>query len=91
MPFLHEVWPGTNKFYCGCCISGSFKDIFASLCWYGSAAIAVIMLSIFVVGKVWEVTPVLPILFYALVAFTTIMLNLTACTDPGIIPRKPFL
>jgi hypothetical protein len=37
------------------------------------------------------VTPALPIIFYLSVILTTIFYNLTACTDPGIIPRRPIL
>jgi hypothetical protein len=44
-----------------------------------------------VTPNAWDVTPALPILFYLTIALTTLFLNLTGCTDPGIIPRRPYI
>lgn len=92
MPFLYEIWPGRNRFCCGACITGPKADCGASLCWYICSGMGIILFSIFIVGKVWtSVTPVLPILLLLCLTVTTIFYNLTACTDPGIIPRRPVL
>ena len=40
---------------------------------------------------IWDVSPAIPILFYLSVAVTLLFLNLTNCTDPGFVPRRPFL
>jgi CHASE2 domain-containing sensor protein len=87
------VWPGNNNFFCGCCITASTKkDCGANACWYCCALLLLILYCIFVVGDVWtKVTPALPILLFLSVATTTLFLNLTSCTDPGIIPRRPIL
>lgn len=92
MPALHEVWPGKNRFWCGCCITGSARDCGAAACWYVCAISVLAVYCVFAIRDVWtKATPVLPILLFLSVAVTTLFLNLTACTDPGIIPRKPIL
>lgn len=92
MPKLHEAWPGKNRFCFGCCITGPLADCGPNLCWYVCSIGVLIPFSIFITGHLWvEVTPALPILFYLSLIFTTIFYNLVSCTDPGIIPRKPYL
>jgi hypothetical protein len=92
MPKLHQVWPGSNRFYGGVCITGPIQDCAANSCWYVCAIIVLVLYSLFVLQGVWRnATPALPILFYLEAVVTTIFLNLTSCTDPGIIPRKPIL
>jgi hypothetical protein len=91
MPFLYETWPGDNRFCCGCLIAGPLRDCAANSCWYVCALISLIPVSIFITPSVWNVSPALSILFYLSIAFTTFFLNLTSCTDPGIVPRKPYL
>ena len=67
-------------------------DCGPNLCWYICALVALVLMSIFVFGKVWrEATPALPIIFCLCVIFTTVFYNLTAFTDPGIIPRRAIL
>ena len=90
MPKLYETWPGKNRFCCGC-ITGPLGDLCANMTFYVCAVIIVIPYSIFMVEKIWEVSPAIPILFFLAIATTTLFLNLTSCTDPGIIPRRPFL
>jgi palmitoyltransferase ZDHHC9/14/18 len=46
---------------------------------------------VFVVGVNWEVNPALPLIFLLCVALMYFFLYLTACSNPGIIPKKPFL
>ena len=46
---------------------------------------------VFVVGVNWEVNPALPILFLLCVALMYFFLYLTSCSNPGIIPKRPFL
>ncbi len=92
MPKLYEVWPGTNRFCCNYCITGPRSDLAANSYWYICALLVVVIYSIFITGRVWtNATPALPIIFYLSVIVTTLFLNLTACSDPGIIPRKSIL
>lgn len=91
MPLISSSWPGTNRFCLGCLIAGPLADFAANSCWYGCAIITIIPISIFITPEVWKITPVLPILFYLIILLTTIFLNLTGCTDPGIIPRRPYI
>lgn len=92
MPKLHEAWPGKNRFFCNCCITGPASDCGANSCWYVCALIVVVLYCVFILKSVWvHLTPALPVLFFLSVAATTVFLNLTSCTDPGIIPRKPIL
>lgn len=91
MPFLHDSWPGTNRFLIGYAIAGPISDCAANACWYICALFALIPVSIFVTPEVWNVSPVLPIIFYFTIALTTLFHILTGCTDPGIIPRRPYL
>jgi CHASE2 domain-containing sensor protein len=68
------------------------KDCGPNACWYVCSLIVVVLFCIFVIKQVWiNVTPALPILFFLSVITTTVFLNLTSCTDPGIIPRRPLL
>lgn len=46
---------------------------------------------VFVVGTNWEVNPALPILFIVGVLLMYYFLAMTACSDPGIIPKRPIL
>ena len=87
----YETWPGTNRFLpCGCML-GPLSDISANLCVYCCVLGVSIPYCIFMLPKVWEVSPALPIIFLICVATTILFLNLTQCTDPGIIPRRPYL
>ena len=91
MPWLYEVWPARNRFCCKRML-GPASDTAPSLCWYICAALVVTLYSIFVLPTLWnQVTPALPVIFYLSVALTTVFYNLTACTDPGVIPRRPIL
>jgi len=92
MPYLYQVWPGRNRFLCKTFMIGPAADCGPNLCWYISAVLAVTLYSLFVLPTIWEkVTPALAVIFYLSVIFTSIFYNLTACTDPGIIPRRPIL
>jgi hypothetical protein len=91
MPALHKAWPGNNRFFCGCCITGPGKDapglIFIYLCLFTM----IIAFTVFMFRANWDLSPVLPILYYVSCFTFNIFILLTACTDPGIIPRRPFL
>lgn len=91
MTKLYEVWPGRNRFLGFGCITGPTRDFFANLVFYICALAAVIPYSIFMLSKIWETSPIIPIIFLLSIIITTVFLNLTSCTDPGIIPRRPFL
>ena len=91
MARLYNAWPGRNRFLpCGC-IMGPAGDFCANIYFYACAIIIIIPYSIFMLPSIWKITPAIPILFYGSIVLTTLFLNLTQCTDPGIIPRRPFL
>lgn len=91
MPKLYETWPGTNRFLpCGCTI-GPAGDMCANLCIYVCMLGALIPYCIFMLPKIWKASPALPIVFLVSLAATVLFLNLTQCSDPGIIPRRPYL
>lgn len=91
MPRLYSAWPAKNRFLpCGC-IMGPKGDTAANLCVYFCAAGILIPYCIFILGEIWTITPAVPVLFLITLAVSILFLNLTQCTDPGIIPRRPFL
>jgi palmitoyltransferase ZDHHC9/14/18 len=91
MPKIYKAWPGRNRFLpCGC-IMGPLADMSANLCVYCCILGALIPYCIFVLGDIWSISPVIPILLFLSVIVLIIFLNLTQCTDPGIIPRRTFL
>ena len=92
MSKISEVWPGRNRFCCGL-ITGpcSWNDCSANICVYICLLICVIPTSVLVLPRVWEITPVLPITMAAFVILLVTFLLLTSYSDPGIIPRRPFL
>lgn len=90
MTKLYEAWPGYNRFCCGR-ITGPAGDICANICVYTCVMGALIPYSIIMVDTIWNVSPAIVILFYASLAILVLFLALTSYTDPGIIPRRPFL
>lgn len=91
MPKLSELWPGDNRFFCKCCVTGPSRDLPGIIYIYVCTLIALIPFCIFVVGDNWNVTPALPLILFISLACMYFFLYLTSCTDPGIIPRRPFL
>lgn len=91
MPVLHSVWPGNNRFYCGCCVSGPSREIGGIIYLQFCMICLLVPYCIFVLSKNWNITPALPVILFLLFAVTELFLFLTSCTDPGIIPRRPFL
>lgn len=92
MPLIADIWPSKNCISLGCCISGPGDQWYGSLCYYVSAALCIAVVSAIATPLVWvEVSPLLPLAFYICVILTGVFLNLTACSDPGIIPRRPFI
>ena len=90
MPKLHETWPGKNYFIC-CVMTGPIRDILAHIYIYVCVLGAVIPFSVVMFNSVWKIAPVIPILFYISAFCLVLFLNLTACSDPGIIPRRNYL
>ena len=90
MPRLYETWPGRNRFMC-CCVAGPLRDIGGYIYIFVCFAAAIIPFSIVIFQVNWAITPAIPILFYVFVGLALIFLHLTICTDPGIIPRYPYL
>lgn len=91
MPKIYKAWPGKNRFIPLGCITGPVGDTCANLYVYICIASVLVPYFIFMLMEIWKVSPAIPMLFFASAVITTIFLNLTQCTDPGIIPRRPFL
>ncbi len=91
MPALHKAWPGNNRFFCGCCITGPARDVAGLIFIYFCLITMVTSFTIFMLRTNWNISPVLPILYYISCFTFNLFILLTACTDPGIIPRRPFL
>jgi hypothetical protein len=91
MPKIFEINPSLNRFYCGCCVTGPAKDIPGMLYIYCCSLGIVVPFCVFVVGENWQVNPALPLLFLICVALMYFFMYLTTCSNPGIIPKRPFL
>lgn len=91
MARLYDAWPGTNRFLRFGCIMGPLKDFCANMYFYACVVIVLVPYGIWMFRSIWNISPVIPLLFFGAIAITTVFLNLTQCTDPGIIPRRPFL
>ena len=91
MPKIHKVWPGNNRFYFNCCITGPGRDTPKMVFIYICQIAMITTFSIFFLKPNWAINPILPILFYISITLFNIFLLMTACSDPGIIPRRPFL
>jgi len=89
---VHEVWSrfgGRNRFRCGGrCVTGPANVDFRYNVFAWAAITAPTLLELAVCGQ-WllHVSPLLPVITIALLVCTWVMMLLTACTDPGIIPR----
>jgi len=92
-PRVYEVWPqvgGRNRFLCwGHCVTGPRIDFWYSCCAW-SFIIAPCGFYVVVCSKwLWmHVNPWMPVLTGLVFLSTIVLLLLTSCTDPGIIPRQ---
>lgn len=91
MPKLYEAWPGQNRFLSFGCIMGPKRDTFANLAFYLCATWGLIFYGIFLFNDIWNASPAVPLLLFLAILLTGFFLNLTQCTDPGIIPRRCFM
>lgn len=91
MPRLYEAWPGKNRFLPFGCIMGPLSDTCANIYVYICILGVLIPYFIFLFKDIWDISPAVPLLFFISALITIFFLNLTQCTDPGIIPRRPFL
>jgi hypothetical protein len=91
MKKIHEIWPGHNRFFCSCCIAGPGRDLAGLIYIHVYSLVIIIPFCVFIVGETWNVTPALPIILLLSICSMYLFLYLTACSDPGIIPRRPFL
>jgi hypothetical protein len=91
MPALHEAWPGNNRFFCGCCVTGPGKDSAGLIFIYFCLVSMMTTYTVFIFQTNWAISPVLPVLYYASCLTFNVFILLTSCSDPGIIPRRPFL
>lgn len=91
MARMYTTWPGRNRFLpCGCII-GPISDTCANFYVYGTFILVFVLYCVFVLPTMWAWSPAIPILFMFAVVFTLVFMALTQCTDPGIIPRRPYL
>lgn len=91
---VHEVWQsqnlgGRNRFFCrGRCVAGPPIDLKFQLCSWCSMLLPSLFYFAFCAQYLWQhVSPWLPVLTLIVLLSTAILWLLTACTDPGIIPR----
>lgn len=91
MPKLYESWPGNNRFLPCRWIFGPSSDSCYNLFVYGTFFSGIILYSIFLTSYIWQINPAISILFYIAVGLTFMFLLMTQFTDPGIIPRRPYL
>lgn len=91
MPKIFEIWPGNNRFYCNWCITGPSRDLPGMIVLNLTSFTIIIVYSVFMVSDNSQITPALPIIFYTSFVLMQIFLFMAACSDPGIIPRKPFV
>ena len=91
MPKLYHSWPARNRFLPWGCIMGPIGDTCANIYIYMCIIAVLIPYFIFIFKPIWDISPPVPLLFLASIIITILFLNLTQCTDPGIIPRRPFL
>eukprot|EP01091_Cochliopodium_minus_P006921 TRINITY_DN16880_c0_g1_i1.p1 TRINITY_DN16880_c0_g1~~TRINITY_DN16880_c0_g1_i1.p1 ORF type:complete len:211 (-),score=34.12 TRINITY_DN16880_c0_g1_i1:263-895(-) len=88
--YLHRVFPSNNKFYfCGKFITG--PDIPLFLFSFMMMFIPSILYFIFVAPYLWVKSPVYPIIYAVLFFCTNVFQLIATYSDPGIIPRDPFI
>ena len=88
---IHEILQSKNGFYLGCCVSGPPKEFPGMIYIHVCIAAFVVPLCIFMLEINWEVSPALPLSFLLCVSLAEISLIFTACSNPGIIPKRPIL
>lgn len=91
LPRVCEVWPRLGAksriFCCGHCVTGPAIDIWYNLCAWFSIFIPSAFYFYVCAPHLWrQVSPWLPILTVLVLASTVVLLLLTSCTDPGILP-----
>mmetsp|Transcript_45962 Transcript_45962/g.142314 ORF Transcript_45962/g.142314 Transcript_45962/m.142314 type:complete len:353 (+) Transcript_45962:187-1245(+) len=93
LPRVFEIWPqvgSRSQFFCrGRCVTGPKIDCGYHCCLW--SAILLPTMAYFVFCARWlslHVSPWLPILTGVVFAVSMLLLLLTACTDPGILPRR---
>lgn len=92
-PRVYHVWPmvgGNNRFACwGLCVTGPKIDFGYNCCAWLSIMIPSAFYFIVCSGYLWtHVSRMLPLLTGLVLLSTVILLLLTSCTDPGILPRR---
>jgi len=90
--YVYKAWPrlgGRNRLWCwGRCITGPADDLKYNSCAWLSILLPSMLYSLLCVQHLWnEVSPLLPVVTGVAFLATVILLLLTSCTDPGIIPR----
>lgn len=90
---LSELWPGKNRFYFeGSCVAGPKEDLCSQLCVLAQVLIIVgLYFGLCAATLAQKASIWLPLSFTLFVLVTITFYFLTHCTDPGNIPRRPFL
>mmetsp|Transcript_123499 Transcript_123499/g.349072 ORF Transcript_123499/g.349072 Transcript_123499/m.349072 type:complete len:332 (-) Transcript_123499:94-1089(-) len=95
---IYKVWRASNRFhFWGTCMTGGVDEtgccgfpVIAALAWLLILVPSAIYLSIFSwVSEKWS--PLMPVAMLLLFAGTVVLLLLTSCSDPGVIPRRPIV
>lgn len=93
LPRVFEIWPevgGRSQLFCrGCCVTGPRIDLGYHACLWCSILLPTLAYYVFCARWLAEnVSLALPILTGGVFVLTIVLLLLTACTDPGILPRR---
>lgn len=91
-PLFCEAWQelgGMSRFPCGGrCVTGPKIDLGFHICAWSSIVVPTLFYYLVCAKYLWDnVSPTLPLLTFFILACTVTLLLLTACTDPGFIPR----
>lgn len=89
---LYQLWDGDNNFCCfGKCVKGPSSDLPMQICVLVFMIAAGVIYYVFIAPYLAEhVTIFLPIIWSFLYIGLFVAYFLTACSDPGIVPRRKF-
>mmetsp|Transcript_32642 Transcript_32642/g.73151 ORF Transcript_32642/g.73151 Transcript_32642/m.73151 type:complete len:354 (-) Transcript_32642:73-1134(-) len=90
---VFEVWPlleGRNRFFCrGLCITGPKEDVRFNMCTWLCILVPSVFYFVFCARDIAaSIHWLLPASTALLFVVTLVLLLLTSCTDPGVLPRR---
>mmetsp|Transcript_142917 Transcript_142917/g.252326 ORF Transcript_142917/g.252326 Transcript_142917/m.252326 type:complete len:381 (+) Transcript_142917:75-1217(+) len=88
---IEAVWPGKSQFYCrGNCMTGEFSS--AACVTWSCILVPFALYCLVVIPMLWRsLNPLIPLASFAIFLLTAVLLCLTCCSDPGVIPRRGVL